>query len=101
MKLLLIIVIGVVAGIIDILPMLKMKIDRYSTASAFVFHLIAPFFVYAVSAFIPFWLGGAVYVVLALPVLILVAKEDKKSVPIMAVSSLVIGTIAGLLLGLL
>jgi Ca2+/Na+ antiporter len=89
---------GVIAGVVDILPMLKMKIDRYSVTSAFVFHVIAPFILSAIKFPVSCWInGGAVYTLLALPVIILVAKNDKKSVPIMIVSSLVIGTAIGLL----
>jgi hypothetical protein len=89
---------GVIAGGVDIFPMLKMKIDRYSVMSAFVFHLIAPFILSAITFPVSGWIkGAAVYTLLALPVIILVAKNDKKSIPIMIVSSLVIGTAIGLL----
>jgi Ca2+/Na+ antiporter len=91
-------VMGVVAGTIDIIPMLKMKIDRYSTTSAFIFHLIAPFILFSVTVPLLVWVkGGAVYILLALPTIILVAKNDKKSVPIMIVTSLVFGTVIGLI----
>jgi len=90
-------VIGILAGTIDIIPMLKMKIDRYSTISAFAFHLIAPFILFAVTIPVPVWSkGGIIYILLAIPTIILVAKSDKKSVPIMIASSLVIGTVVGL-----
>ena len=38
-------------GLIDILPMLKMKLDKFSILSAFVFYLIAPFVVYSTDLF--------------------------------------------------
>jgi hypothetical protein len=87
---------GIAAGTIDILPMIKMKIDKYSILSAFLFHLIAPFILYSLETDIIFWLkGGLVYLLLAIPTIVLVAKDDKKSVPIMCGSSLIIGTIIG------
>lgn len=36
MNFLLTLLIGIVAGVIDVLPMIKMKADRYSTLSAFI-----------------------------------------------------------------
>ena len=98
----LLLLIGVVAGALDILPMVKRKLDPYSIASAFVFHLIAPFFVYDTVLPLPALLqGGLVYLLFALPVAILAAKDDKKAAPIMLVTSLVIGMIAGQLIHLL
>lgn len=78
--------IGVIAGTIDVLPMLKMRLDKYSTASAFVFYCIMSFIVLHCELFgMPWWLKGAVFTVaLTSPIMILVAKTDKKSVPIMA-----------------
>ena len=37
--------IGVIAGTIDILPMIKMKLDAYSTASAFLFYVVLTFMI--------------------------------------------------------
>lgn len=89
---------GTAAGIIDVFPMIKMKIDRYSILSAFLFHLIAPFILYSLETNIVFWLkGGLTYLLLAIPTIVLVARDDKKSVPIMCGSSLIIGTIIGII----
>lgn len=94
---LLTLLIGVVAGIIDILPMIKMKVDKYSTASAFVYYLIIPFVIFSVNWFGSLWWlrGGVVALLLALPVIILVAKEDKKSPIAMTIMSVVLGSIIG------
>jgi len=94
--------IGVVAGVIDILPMIKQKLDKYSISSAFVYHLIMPLIVYHLSIPIVWWLkGGLVYLISSIPILLLVAKDDKKSVPIIAATSVIIGTIVGIVLHLL
>lgn len=90
--------IGVAAGVIDVLPMIKMKLDQHSICSAFVFYLVLPFVILNISLFgLAWWLqGGIVGLALALPVIILVAKENKKSVPPMLVMSFVLGTLIGI-----
>lgn len=93
--------IGIVAGTIDILPMMIQQLDKYSIRSAFVFHLIMPLIIYHLGIAIPWWIkGGLVYLVCSIPILLLVSKDDKKSVPIIAVTSTVIGTIVGVVLHL-
>ena len=89
---------GIVCGTIDILPMLKMKLDRYAIISAFVFYLVVPFFVYNTNLFgMPWWLKGAVItLLLALPVIILVSMNGiQASIPIAAMS-IVLGTVISL-----
>lgn len=92
---LLTLLIGIVAGVVDVLPMIKMKLDKYSIASAFVFYLILPFIIFNIKFNgIAWWLkGGMVGLGLALPVIILAAREDKKSTVPMTVMSAVLGTV--------
>lgn len=94
-KILLTACVGIVVGIIDVLPMIKMKLDRYSIVSAFVFYFILPFVIFNIDLYgIAWWLkGGIVALALALPTIILVAKEDKKSVPPMLIMSVILGTV--------
>lgn len=89
---------GVVFGIIDILPMLKMKLHQSAIISAFVFYLIVPFFVYNTNLFgMAWWLqGGVITFLLSLPVIILVAKEGLKAAIPIAGMSVVLGTLIGL-----
>lgn len=89
--------IGIVAGMVDVMPMIKMKLDKHSILSAFVFYLILPYVILNISLFgLAWWLkGGAVGLALALPVIILVAKEDKRSVPPMLAMSCLLGTLIG------
>lgn len=89
--------IGVIAGIIDILPMVKMKLDKYSISSAFIFYFIMPFIIFNINLFgMPWWLkGGVIALALAIPVIIIAGKEDKKSIPPMVVMSAVLGTLIG------
>jgi hypothetical protein len=96
-EILLTLLIGIVAGVIDVLPMLKMKIDKYSIASAFVFYLILPFIILNTNLFgVVWWLkGGIIGFGLALPVIILAAKDDKKSIFPMTIMSVILGTLIG------
>ena len=90
--------IGMIAGAIDILPMIKMKLDRHSMASAFVFYFILPFVILDIDLFgLVWWLkGGVTGLAMALPIIIMVAKEDKKSAPPMLIMSAVLGTLIGI-----
>lgn len=94
---LLTLLIGVIVGIIDILPMIKMKLDKYSIVSAFVFYLIMPFMVYSTNLLGDIWWlrGGVVAILIAIPTIIMVAKEDKKSAIPMVVMSIILGSIVG------
>ena len=88
---------GLVFGLIDILPMIKMNLDRSAILSAFIFYLIIPFIIYNTNLFgMPWWLkGGVITLLLALPVIILVAKEGLgAAVPIIAMS-IILGTLIG------
>jgi hypothetical protein len=96
---LLTLLVGVVVGTIDILPMLKMKLDKHAILSAFVFYLIVPFFIYNTDLFgMAWWLKGAVItLLLAIPVIILVAKEGLKGAIPIAAMSIILGTLIGLM----
>ena len=88
--------IGLLGGLIDVLPMIKMKMDKYSNFSAFVHYLIAPFIIFSIEWGLPWWLkGGLLNLLLAIPVIILAAKDDKKSIIPMTIMSIVLGTLMG------
>ena len=90
--------IGVIAGGIDVLPMIKMKLDKYSISSAFVHYLIAPFIIFNIKLFSNAWWlkGGIITLALAAPIIILVAKDDKKSILPMSATSVILGTLMGI-----
>lgn len=89
--------VGVVAGTIDILPMIRMKLDKFSILSAFVFYLIAPFIIYNTQLFgLPWWAKGSVItLMLALPMIIMVAKDGPKAAAPMVVMSIILGLAIG------
>ena len=94
--------IGLLAGLIDVLPMIKKKLDKFDCSSAFIFHFIMPTILYYLNVNISkILIGGLLYVVCALPMVIIVAKRDKKSVPIIMTSSLIIGTVCGIIINFL
>mgnify|MGYP000014480034 CR=1 FL=1 len=82
--------IGIIAGILDVIPMILQKLNKYANFSAFmhwvVLGLIIPFVHWNVDP----WLKGLLIGVLsAIPVIILVSEKDKKSIiPILAMSAL-------------
>lgn len=90
--------IGLIAGVIDILPMVKMKLDKYAISSAFIFYFIMPFIIFNTDLFgMVWWLkGGVIALALAIPIIIIVSREDKKSIPPMVVMSIVLGTLIGI-----
>ena len=99
MNFLLTLLIGIVAGVIDVLPMIKMKVDKYSCLSAFIYYLIIPFIIFGINWFGNLWWlrGGVVSILMAMPIIILVAKEDKKSPIAMAFMSIILGIMIGIL----
>lgn len=83
-------IIGIIAGIIDVIPMIIQKLNKYANISAFshwvVLGLIIPFVHWNVDP----WLKGLLIGVLsAIPVIVLVSEKDKKSIiPILMMSAL-------------
>jgi uncharacterized membrane protein len=88
---------GAVAGIIDIIPMVIQKFDKYATASAFVQWLVLGFIITFIN--IPGlegWLKGLLVAVLtSLPIVIIVMKTDPKSVAIILFMSAILGSAVG------
>lgn len=88
--------IGMVAGIIDVVPMIIRKVDRLSCASAFMhwlaLGLIIPFMDWPIQA----WLKGMVIAMLtAIPVLIMVSAKDRKAIAPICLFSLLLGAGVG------
>jgi len=84
--------IGIVAGIIDVTPMIIMKLDKSANWSAFthwvVLGLIIPFVQWNIDP----WLKGLIIGELTtLPIMIIVGKNDKKSLIPMVIFSAILG----------
>ena len=99
-KLLFSAIIGLVAGVIDIIPMImqKLPLPRYSTVSAFFHYFFVSIIILNVDIpHIPWWLeGGVVGLAITIPMLIQVGHSDKKSLPIIAFNAVILGTLVGL-----
>ncbi|MDR2966532.1 MAG: hypothetical protein LBU74_01135 [Methanobacteriaceae archaeon] len=83
-----------------------MKLDKYASLSAFTFYLTMPFIIFNLNLLENIWWikGGIVSLVLALPIIITVAKEDKMGTIPIAIMAVVLGTfigVAGHFLGLM
>ena len=97
-KLLLSIIIGFVAGIADIIPMIVQKLPKYSIISAFTHYFFISIVIINIDLpYIPWWVeGGLISFALMIPMLIHVGHADKKPLPIITVNSIIIGTLIGI-----
>ncbi len=96
-KLLFSLAIGIIAGIIDVIPMIIQKIDKYANISAFVHWVVLGIIISYIK--IPFspWLKGLIIAELsALPIVILVAKTDIKSIIPILIISAILGIFVGI-----
>ncbi|KAA6302198.1 MAG: hypothetical protein EZS26_001558 [Candidatus Ordinivivax streblomastigis] len=96
--LLLSVIIGVVAGGIDITPMVVQKMDKKSTISAFLQYLFVSIVIVNIDLpHIAWWLEGAlISFTLALPIVVLISATDKKAAPIILGTSVILGTLIGI-----
>ena len=100
-KIIISLIIGVIAGIIDIIPGIIRKVDIRITLTGFTFWVVTSFII----AHIPFpiagWLKGLIIsALLAIPGTILFSIVDLKSVVPMIIITLVLGIIVGHLNGI-
>jgi len=91
-EILIALIIGIIAGIIDVIPMIIQKMDKYANLSAFshwvVLGLIIPFVSWDISA----WLKGLIIAeISAIPILLIVAPKDKKAVIPISIMSAILG----------
>lgn len=102
MKIITTLLIGLILGVIDVLPMIKKKLSIYECLSAFSFHLIMPTILYLLKVEgSKIVIGGLLYIICTIPLAILATKEDKKIIPIMLSTSCIIGLISGFFLDFL
>jgi hypothetical protein len=96
--LLLSVLIGIAAGVIDIIPMIVQKLDKRGTISAFLQYFFVSIIIVNIDLpHIIWWLqGGLISVSFALPVVCIVSKEEKKAVPIILIMAAVLGTLIGI-----
>ena len=97
MSLLFTIIVGVVMGLIDALPMYLKKKGRQECMSAFIHYVVVTFVIFnttlsqlGVNEFVA---GPLISLLMALPVAVMVSKEEKRAVPIILVNAIVLGAI--------
>lgn len=91
-NLLIALVIGTVAGLIDIIPMVKQKINKFSIASIFVQWVLIGLVIPFISWDIQPWLKGIVIAELGmLPFMIQAYFRNQKAVPTIAIFAAISG----------
>lgn len=90
-------VIGISAGLVDIMPMIIKKLDKRDSLSAFVHYfalgLIIPFIDWPIA---PWLKGAAVALLSAVPVMLIVYPRDKKAIIPMFLFSVILGAGIGI-----
>jgi len=91
-------IIGVVAGIIDIVPMIIQKLDKRASISAFLQYFFVSIIIVNIDLpHVVWWLqGGLISMAFALPVVVIVSMQDKKAVPIIFTMAAILGTLIGI-----
>ena len=90
-------VIGLVAAIIDVIPMIIQKLDKISCMSAFFHYFVLGLIIPFVNWDLAPWLKGMIISLLvALPVMIIVYSKDKKAIIPMTLFALMLGAGIGI-----
>ena len=91
-------IIGMIAGLLDILPMILQKLDKRATLSAFVHYFFVTIVIVNLNLpGIVWWLQGSIIsLALTLPIIIIISGNDKKSIPIITGMSVILGTLIGI-----
>ena len=91
-------IIGIIAGLIDIIPMLIKKLDKRASISAFLQYFFISIIIINIDLpHIVWWLqGGLISVAFALPFVFIVSTQDKKAVPVILTMAAILGTLIGI-----
>ena len=89
-------VIGLVAAVIDVVPMIARKMDKFFIISAFFTWIVLGVFIPKIN-FTPIsFLNGAIVAILfVLPMSVLIYKLDPKGLPAIAITTIVLGCAVG------
>lgn len=97
MELLFTILIGIVIGALDALPMFIKKMDKTNCWSAFIQYVVVTFIIFNTT--LPqlnineFVVGPIVSILMCLPIVIMISQNEKKAIPIVLVNSVILGLI--------
>jgi hypothetical protein len=96
-KILIALIIGISAGIIDVVPMLLQKLNKFACISAFVQWVVLGLIIPYVSWDMQPWLKGlAIAELTALPIMVLVFEKEPKSIIPIVLFSAVLGALVGI-----
>lgn len=92
------VLIGIVVGAIDALPMILKKLPKRAIVSAFLQYLFISIIIINIDLpNVVWWIeGGLIALMMAIPIIIIIAETDKKSVPIILANAVVLGTLIAL-----
>lgn len=97
MELLFTIFVGVVIGAIDALPMFIRKMDKSHCWSAFVQYVVVTFVIFNTAlpqlSVNEFMVGPIVSLLMALPIVAMIGKSERKAIPIVIVNAAVLGLV--------
>jgi len=89
--------IGIIAGTIDVIPMIIQKMDKYANLSAFTHWIVLGLIIPFVSWNIAPWLKGLIIAeISAIPILLIVVPNDKKAIIPISIMSVILGIGVGL-----
>jgi len=89
--------IGIIAGLLDVVPMIIQKLDKTSCWSAFIHYFILGLIIPFINWDIQPWLRGSIVALLtAIPVMIIVYPKDPKALIPMVLFAWVLGAGIGL-----
>jgi hypothetical protein len=96
-KIFIALIIGIIAGTIDVVPMIIQRIDKYACMSAFVQWIVLGLIIPYVNWDVQPWLKGLVIAEMAaLPIMIIVFANEPKSIIPIAIFSAVLGILVGI-----
>jgi hypothetical protein len=84
---------GLVAGVLDVIPMIARHLSGRSCLAAFLLYFFATLMIfYSDLPYLPWWADGmGVTMMMAIPVLLTLVGKDRKSGPIIVLNALVLG----------
>lgn len=96
-KFILSMVVGLIVAVADTVPMTIKKLPRHTTIAAFIHYFFATVVIMNIDVpGLPWWLeGGVVGLCLMLPMLVHVAHQSMKPVPVIVANAVIFGTLAG------
>ncbi len=89
----LVLITGLVAGVLDVIPMFAKRLSGRFCLSAFLLYFFATVIVfYSDMPLLPWWADGmAVTIMMAIPVMLSLVGKDRKSTPIIFMNAILLG----------